>query len=532
MDFNENVYCRLCAELKPHSKLLNLQNDADKYLDIVNKLSRFNVQMDFNDEILPKTTCFSCVNALNNAFDFVTGVELAQSTLNDVILKKQIKKEETLSDAETYVIYEPPETETYESDITIKVESDNQQCTSQTEVNESPNTVRNKKVKKMCYSLDALPLSELKLTWENFTWQCGFCETQFPTIDELQSHSMQYHSVCNAFYCMDCKTRKLRLDNFLVHVKRHRNYLKFSCYKCTIKFPRLFEASKHKDAHKTSDHICSGCNMCFENEEELNKHVITYLKGLRGELSPEQKLNSDSLTCTICERTCKSKNSLSSHMLTHTDRKKTYTCEICGKGFFLKGSLANHMIQHSDARPHQCEICKLTFKTPRCLRNHAGVHDGGKPYSCDKCGRCFRLKSQLRNHLIVHTDSLPFLCTYCSKRFRFKSILNQHVRQHTGVKPYSCTICQRDFTNWPNFNKHMKRRHGTDMAKKKHTSVGTYPIDPVTGQIMYPEEEKLNEWKKKMMDYKRVRKPRDNVKPTDLQTANNEVSLINNQIEN
>uniref|UniRef100_A0A2H1VDI8 SFRICE_005617 n=1 Tax=Spodoptera frugiperda TaxID=7108 RepID=A0A2H1VDI8_SPOFR len=467
---HENIYCRLCAELKPLNKLLNLQNDNEKYVDIVNKLSRFNVQMDFNDEILPKTTCFACVNALNNAFDFVTGVELAQTTLNDVILKKQIKKEETLSDDEPYIIYEPPETAAYESDSTIKVETEKQPPTSETELNDSTNTVTNKQVKKLCYALDELPLSELNLTWEHFIWQCAYCETQFPTLDELQSHSMQYHSVCNAFYCIDCKTRKLRLDKFLAHVRRHRHYLKFHCYKCFMKFPRLFDASKHRDAHKTSEHICSGCNMCFENEEELNKHVNTYVRQFRGEVGPKQMEIGDSLTCTVCHKLYKTKQSLTAHMLTHMGRKRTHTCEVCGKCFIRKTNLENHMIQHSDARPHECEICKLTFKTPRYLRNHAGVHGGGKPFSCDKCGRCFRLKSQLKNHMIVHSDSRPYVCTYCSKRFRFKGILNEHVRLHTGDKPYSCTICQRDFTNWPNYNKHMKRRHGTDMCKTKRTS--------------------------------------------------------------
>ncbi|KAI8441295.1 hypothetical protein MSG28_014925, partial [Choristoneura fumiferana] len=107
---------------------------------------------------------------------------------------------------------------------------------------------------------------------------------------------------------------------------------------------------------------------------------------------------------------------------------------------------------------------------------------------------------------------LPYICAYCGKGFRFKTILNQHVRQHTGVKPYTCGFCQRDFTNWPNYNKHMKRRHGMDMAKKKHTPEGLYPINPATGEVVItPETEDTLEWKKEMMRQRRPGRPKQTV---------------------
>lgn len=497
----ENIYCCLCAELMSHKKLLNLNTDEEKCREIVNKLSRFNIEMNLNESFLPKTACFVCINSLEYAFDFITAVERAQKTLNNIILQK-IKTEDK-SDEEN-IVFEPPD-----HDFRIKVEPNTQSSISKiiSLKNSKKITEKKKKQYKICNSLDALPLSQLKLTWKEYSWMCSYCETQFPNIDELRNHSMQYHNVCNPYRCIDCNVRRFHLDRFLIHVKRHRKYLKFSCYKCPMKFTSLLEGVKHKSTHITTNYTCFGCHTNFASEEELSKHTSTFFKEKRTREIPVQFQN-DGLTCKICNKTLKSKYTLTQHMLTHTDREKSHICEICGKGFFQRINLVDHMILHSDARPYQCEICKSSFKTSRQLSAHIGTHDGLKPFACDQCGRCFRLNRQLTNHKIIHTDSLPHVCTICNKSFRFRTILSQHVRQHTGVKPYSCHVCKRDFTNWSNYNKHMKGKHDMNMAKKKHTPDGVYPIDAVTGQVKYPEGDKMLEWKKKMLERRRVGKGR------------------------
>ncbi|KAI8441297.1 hypothetical protein MSG28_014925, partial [Choristoneura fumiferana] len=112
-------------------------------------------------------------------------------------------------------------------------------------------------------------------------------------------------------------------------------------------------------------------------------------------------------------------------------------------------------------------------------------------------------------NLILY-DRLVYLREKGLKNCKLKKLI--HVRQHTGVKPYTCGFCQRDFTNWPNYNKHMKRRHGMDMAKKKHTPEGLYPINPATGEVVItPETEDTLEWKKEMMRQRRPGRPKQTV---------------------
>lgn len=509
MNNTEKAYCRLCAEMKPQNKLIDLQKDEDMQNVIVNKLTRLDCPLDFRENLLPRTVCSTCADTLKRAYDFVVAIERAQLVLNDIILSHSIKKEVESSDSET-LNYDGAD-EKCDSSIDIKVESMPDETDlkpiSLTAVSNPVKSSHKIEVKQDLSGLDTLPLSQLKLSWEDYNWMCTYCETQFPNIAELRSHSMQFHKSCNAYRCTDCNIRKLRLDSFLIHVRRHKKYLKLSCYKCLIMFPSLSKANKHKTIHITSEFKCNGCNACFESSEELNQHTSVYYKNLRTRNIPEQP-KSDGLTCLICKKKLKTRTSLNTHLLIHTDRKRDHTCEVCGKCFLHKQNLAGHMLLHDDKRPFKCEICKATFRTKNQLRKHVGVHDGGKPFSCEQCGRCFRLQKQLNSHRIIHTDSLPHVCSYCNKGFRFKTILNQHIRQHTGVKPYSCEICQRDFTNWPNYNKHMKRRHSMNMAKKKHTPDGLYPIDPATGKVVCPEMDKMMEWKKKIMERKAPGRPK------------------------
>uniref|UniRef100_A0A2A4IYH7 Protein krueppel n=1 Tax=Heliothis virescens TaxID=7102 RepID=A0A2A4IYH7_HELVI len=594
MNEDEYFLCRLCADLKPNQEIKHQITEDGPWQDIVKSLCRYNVQINLNDNNLPKMACITCVESLQQAFDFISAVERAQSTLNDLILELlEDIQEKNVSDDEN-LVYEGPEDDenNMESDSTSKSlseyssenktenspenatvnyseniienstenssegktenslenetekssanktessskiitetssENEKEKLTENTTVNATENSSKEKPWY-LCTDVDIL--SQVKTTWKDYEWLCSYCETLFPTIEELHSHSMQYHKVCNPYQCTDCNSKIFRLNRFLQHVKRHRNELKFSCYKCHRKFLHISETILHMAVHKKTIHICSGCNENFKCQEELAEHTSVYCRRSRGVKTVDNveglSIEGDSLTCTVCNKTFGTKRTLINHMWIHSRKQKEYICETCGKSFYLKGDLARHMIQHSDARPHQCELCKKTFKSPLRLRLHSATHNQERPFSCDQCGKRFRSKKLLKNHSVVHTDSFPHVCSYCNKGFRIKTHLIQHLRQHTGDKPYSCNICQREFTNWPNCNKHMKRRHNTDMAKTKRTPQGALPIDPITREVIY---DKTFEEKSKILE-KSNRGKRQRKTATDKgndKNSDNESALI------
>ncbi|KAM3955783.1 LOW QUALITY PROTEIN: uncharacterized protein ACR2FA_010297 [Aphomia sociella] len=544
MNNSNFAYCRLCAELTSKTEMADLEENNEDKLEIINKLSKLNINMDICGNALPKTVCFACINSLDVVVDFVTAIEHAQKVLNDMLLIK-IEEEDSISDNQSYTnevqnVYDD-EIEVSKSNIKLEImKSDKPQSDfidSQSDCIEfSENTIKLEIVKSdkpQSYFIDGhsetphedcldkgeekmamenvenssdTTLDHLKATWKDYSWTCAYCVTQFQSVDDLKVHSMWNHKCCNVFKCADCKIRKLKLDSFIIHVKSHRKDLKLSCYSCYATFSTPHEVNLHESTHATSEYSCHGCNTMFEDLEEMNCHTATYFKYKCVSKIPMVNSLSDNLTCVLCKKSFKYKRHLNAHLLIHTERKKDYTCKKCGKCFLNKQGLAGHMTLHNDSRPFICDICKATFKTRQHLRCHIGIHDTQKTYACDQCGKRFRLQTQLSSHRMTHISHLPYVCTYCYEGFQFESCLHQHKLQHTGVKPYSCEVCQCDFTSWSNYNEHMKGRHGTDMSMKKQTPDGVYSMNFTTGEvIMYPETNSTV--KKKVMVQRRSGRP-------------------------
>ncbi|CAB3241540.1 unnamed protein product [Arctia plantaginis] len=240
MGGTENVYCRLCAVCKPHDKLVDLQIDQQKRNFTVNKLKLLNCQLDFSENFLPKTVCLVCINSLTHASDFVVAVEQAQVVLRDVILTQPIKKESYKSDCEGAFVYEILE-EKCEDNINVRSVSNKEahmkikselgnvrgidkkaDTTSKNNalINQTESTKNG--LEKKPSDLDSVPLSQLKSTWEDYTWTCSYCETQFATVTELISHSMKYHKSCTAYCCTDCNVKRLRLDRHNMDITKRK----------------------------------------------------------------------------------------------------------------------------------------------------------------------------------------------------------------------------------------------------------------------------------------------------------------------
>lgn len=510
MDILNDLYCRLCGDLKPINQLTNMVVNTDKCQDISSKLTRLNLNVNFNT-MLPKTVCFECINSLERAYDFIQSVELAQEAFEDYDCSAfssnetdeavpnndttdtsnkedelNIQPEESEVDNEFLVEYNPT---IEENEKNSKSKPEKRKTKAKTKLSR-PATRRQRKKPKISPNVDLD-------TWLNYNWLCSFCDKYFQSPSELKVHSMQYHDTCNPYRCFDCRARGLHMDNFVTHVSRHRPVLTLMCYKCSLKCETLKELKAHKATHFDTEYICSGCNTTFSNEEVLDEHMKRFYKNV--ESSAEVATVNESLMCVICEKTSKSRLTLNRHLLLHTDRKRDYICDTCGDSFYNRKEVIQHQSVHSDARPYKCEVCQYSFKIKSELKKHALIHFGPKPFACEECGKCFRSSKELVVHSVVHKDARPYKCSLCTKSFRFKHLLIQHARVHTGLKPYTCNDCQLTFRNWSNFNKHTKDVHGVDNATRKRTSEGLYALDPETKEVIYPDKEKVMEWKKQIL---------------------------------
>lgn len=511
---NINDYCRLCADLKISSDLSNMEINAEKRQEIINKLIRFNVQVDF-DSMLPKTVCFECINSLERAYEFITTVDLAQEAFQeyehdnsapdpkkiDVISEEDnnmdtcnkddvsVKTEDTVPDDKSKRISKKIELDP-KSGVKLKNSKPKSKKPKNQPIPTMPNQINRKRKKpKISANVDLD-------TWHDYNWICAFCEKLFQNPSELKVHSMQYHMICNPYRCFDCRARGLHLDNFIMHIARHRPVLALTCYQCSLKFESLLEINTHKASHFNTDYVCCGCNSVFSTEEQLDDHMTKFYKSAEESSSV---IKNESLKCVICEKTPKSRLLLHRHLLVHTDRKRTFICDTCGGGFYNKKELNQHLFVHTDVRPYKCEVCNFSFKIKHELKKHVSIHFGPKRFACEQCGKCFRLSKELGTHRAIHKDIRPFKCTHCNKDFRFRHLLVQHLRLHSGTKPYSCDHCPLTFRNWSNYNKHTKDMHGIDNSKRKRMADGLYAIDPETREVIYPDKDKVLEWKKKIL---------------------------------
>lgn len=497
MDDTKNTYCRLCAESKPHSQLNNLQYDEETYNKIVKSLARFDIEVNLNVNILPRTVCFVCIKSLEQAFDFVTAVEQAQITIMDFVLVQPIKRDE--SDlGEGNVFYEPPCVDV-EDDINVKHEVDEDpgeynECGFSTKcerkltetpeisnvdeikyeviANEQPDiidkrdiNIREKNIgdensgdddnnigtekdlnsslcpektnesliNKKINRLATVPLSSIKKTWADYSWKCSECATQFQDIEALRKHSIQYHKNCNLFGCIDCKRKVLRLNGFLKHVRSHRKYLHYSCYICYTKFSNLSDATKH--------------------------YKLTHMK------SP--------YICPGCNTNFSTGDELDEHISAFYKKSilKTIipahwqtdglTCKVCKKTFTYRSGFYKHMLVHiGRTRDYICEQCGRSFFERVFLEKHMIVHTDVKPYQCEVCKLSFRDIYQLRYHLTIHSGEKPFACDQCGRRFRLKSQIKQHFVTHTDSLPHVCTVCNRRFRLKSTLNQHVRQHTG------------------------------------------------------------------------
>uniref|UniRef100_A0A1B0CYD6 C2H2-type domain-containing protein n=1 Tax=Phlebotomus papatasi TaxID=29031 RepID=A0A1B0CYD6_PHLPP len=236
----------------------------------------------------------------------------------------------------------------------------------------------------------------------------------------------------------------------------------------------------------------------------------------------------DPVTCTICQKTLKNRDTLRRHMKIHSAERihecgicgfKFYhkanvrrhirdvhkqnpeypvarpkrtlpPCRLCGKIFWKDGEYASHMLEeHNDDKPFECTICLKKFKVKLYLTRHMGLHETDKAFSCEVCGQSFRKRVYLKMHQVrVHkckeknkntavqvehenvqeVDDKPFECLLCLKKFKRKIYLKKHMVRHETNKPntpYACTNCKISFKTKEYFWRHQAKHHKTKIEK-------------------------------------------------------------------
>ncbi|XP_047114679.1 zinc finger protein 33B-like isoform X1 [Schistocerca piceifrons] len=288
---------------------------------------------------------------------------------------------------------------------------------------------------------------------------CTKCGKGFRSKFHLNEH-MNVHNGVRPYSCEKCGKRFHKKIQLRQHGSAHLGEQPFSCHICGVKFNRRGNMTQHIKRHEHERKYT--CRVCNESFPTLGA-VLTHRKlhtDLEVEKSIQMQAGDDpeqaAFKCVICGKLLVKKESLATHMRSHTG-EKLFECTVCGKKLSNKGSLTYHMRSfHTGERPHTCQFCGEGFLSKEARLVHERIHTGEKPYKCSVCGMAFRCSSNLSQHIKVHSEERPHPCQHCGKAFQRKGALDVHMRTHTGERPFTCDICGRGFTQKNDMLKHRR----------------------------------------------------------------------------
>jgi len=241
--------------------------------------------------------------------------------------------------------------------------------------------------------------------------RAGFCEDCGKQYYDYQQHRKIVHDKIKPKkkrtdmegFCEQCNKKYTDLKHHIrtIHEKRLKLW---TCPFCGAQIEGLHnntffdhrQACEVKHTGITDKYTCEKCSEKFPTLRIFKRHKYKCL-GLK------TKQNPTIYPCTFegCTFVHRKKLQLENHVnVVHLNLpKKTFPCEICGKVF-------------SETRNVTIHIRKEHLKE--------------RPYECDECGTKFATSSLLNQHKQIHSDVLRFVCPYCGKAFKQNSVLYRH----------------------------------------------------------------------------------------------------------
>ncbi|XP_017129923.1 histone H4 transcription factor [Drosophila elegans] len=276
-------------------------------------------------------------------------------------------------------------------------------------------------------------MDKLPVLGQNF--RCGWtdCEREFVSIVEFQDHIVKHalfeydiqktpederpKTMCNWTMCHKHMGNKYRL---IEHISTHSNKKQVACFHCGELFrtkTTLFDHLRRQPENNTNSFQCAQCFKFFATKKLLKSHVVRHVNCYK---------------CTMCDMTCSSASSLTTHIRYRHLKDKPLKCSECDTRCVRESDLAKHVqIVHSKT-VHQCEHpdCHYSVRTYTQMRRHFLEVHGNNPilYACHCCERFFKSGKSLSAHLIKkHGFRLPS----GHKRFTYRVDENGFYRLET-----------------------------------------------------------------------------------------------------
>ncbi|CAG7723643.1 unnamed protein product, partial [Allacma fusca] len=428
-----------------------------------------------------------------------------------------------LPESSAYKIILPPVSDLQESEIIVKVQSENEFEFRHLEF-EGDNTWEGKYSMEIPLLVDA-PLVEHIMEVEVETTPpsessgspCGSPQTS-KSLSRSPSRVMKSEDTNTTFSEILGISNESSCEDDLISYDDNSDYKPSSiCYESPVHSP-----SK----------LAGGGSIVFEHTWTYIKEKKTFLVNLAGPdflcmltLGRTLVLHNgiDKLRCQPCEKKFKTTDEYLHHVKWHaagcppekeSPAESQYRCPICKQGYDFKHAFDYHMEKHDkpdelvsryikavrnderDVISFTCDVCKEEFSQASHLNNesqfqivcHHGnchcnetfthlqkfMHHHSKVCTlayrrtlpqqrlCEECGKDFSNEQYLMKHIRrCHPKTERYSCEECGKIFGQKNLLDTHFATHHSTEtPHQCHICGKGFKTKYSVNGHLRKIHG------------------------------------------------------------------------
>ncbi|GAB0099821.1 hypothetical protein DMENIID0001_157100 [Sergentomyia squamirostris] len=297
--------------------------------------------------------------------------------------------------------------------------------------------------------------------------QCQLCNKVCEGVSYLKDHVQKCHPVEKLkFECALCGRGCRWLSELKLHMAIHMKAKPFRCKICRKTFRIKGNMKIHmRNVHGMKNVHCSRCPETFKSQNLLREHMISV------------HIKDGAFECHKCDKILKTENGFRYHLASeHRSSSETISCTICLKVFKHRNSLRTHMSVHSNKAPFQCHVCPKVFKQKHGLKRHLMAHKPGsstnteKPHKCQVCNKGFNLSFQLKGHSEIHNKEANFQCQECPKTFKGEVQLRRH---HNGCHLGECTCptCGKVCAGKYAISKHMLMHKHAQILPEKTVEV-------------------------------------------------------------